>query len=114
MLNYYKPEGSGVHTIRVTFMYKDYIGHIAFRVGGNCKGAMLLDSSFLEVHDQTDINQYVENDCSFSFCGDNDEDECFTAILKNVAGDELTVIEDAIDFANMIIGIEIAEYEPKD
>lgn len=114
MLNYYKPEGSGVHTIRVTFMYKDYIGHIAFQIGGNCKGSALLDSSFLEYHDQDDIDRYDENDCHFKFCGDNDDDACFTATLKNAEGDELWVIEDPVDFANMIVGIEIAEYEPKD
>lgn len=114
MLNYYKPEGSGVHTIRVTFMYKDYIGHIAFQIGGNCKGSALLDPSFLEYHDQDDIDRYVENDCHFKFCGNDEDEEYFAVTLKNANGDELLVEDNPLNFANMIVGIEIAEYEPKD
>lgn len=49
MINYYDPNFQGVHVIRVTFMQWDYIGHVAFEIGGNCKGAELMDFTFWSV-----------------------------------------------------------------
>ena len=49
MISSYDPNFQGVHTIRVTFMQWDYIGHVAFEIGGNCKGAELMDFTFLSV-----------------------------------------------------------------
>ena len=43
MISSYDPNFHGVHTIRVTFMQWDYTGHVSFEIGGNCKGAELLD-----------------------------------------------------------------------
>lgn len=48
MISSYDPNFRGVHTIRVTFMQWDYTGHVSFEIGGNCKGAELLDFTFLE------------------------------------------------------------------
>ena len=72
MINYYDPNFQGVHVIRVTFMQWDYIGHVAFEIGGNCKGAELMDFIFLECDNQEDIDRYSENDCQFSY----DSEKC--------------------------------------
>lgn len=47
MISSYDPNFRGVHTIRVTFMQWDYTGHVSFEIGGNCKGAELLDFTFI-------------------------------------------------------------------
>lgn len=99
----------GVHTIRVTFMQLDYIGHIAFEIGGNCKGAALLNSDFLIDLDEGDIERFVENDCDFAI-----DDHIFSVNLKNGNGDILIVkdYEDEID--NMIVGFEIVDFVKKE
>ena len=106
MINFYDPNFQRVHVVRVTFMQWGYIGHVAFKIGGNCKGAFLLDFTFLEYDVQEDIDLYTENDCQFSF---DDEYEIYRATLKNANGDELEVEGDTEDFKDMVIGIEIAE-----
>lgn len=105
MINYYDPNFQGVHVIRVTFMQWDYIGHVAFEIGGNCKGAELMDFTFLECDNQEDIDCYSENDCQFSF---DEENEVYTAVLKNADGDTLEVEGNEDDFKAMAVGIEIA------
>ena len=67
MLKYYDPNFRGVHVVRATFMAWDYVGHVAWPIGGNCRGAAMLDTDFLECDTQEDIDRYVENDCQFSF-----------------------------------------------
>lgn len=106
MINYYDPNFRGIHVIRVTFMQWGYVGHVAFKIGGNCKGADLLEFTFLECDNQEDIDLYTENDCGFSF---DEENEVYTAVLKNADGDELEVEGDTEDFKDMVGGIEIAE-----
>jgi hypothetical protein len=71
MISSYDPNFRGVHTIRVTFMQWDYTGHVSFEIGGNCKGAELLDFTFLECDNQEDIDRYSENDCQFSYDEEN-------------------------------------------
>ena len=43
MIDFYDPNFQGIHVIRVTFMQWNYVGHVSFRIGGNCKGAEVLD-----------------------------------------------------------------------
>lgn len=80
------------------------IGHVAFKIGGNCKGAELMDFTFLECDNQEDIDCYSENDCQFSF---DEENEVYTAVLKNADGDTLEVEGNEDDFKAMAVGIEI-------
>ena len=95
MISSYDPNFQGVHTIRVTFMQWDYIGHVAFEIGGNCKGAELMDFTFLECDNQEDIDRYSE------------ENEIYTAVLKNADGNALEVEGNEADFKAMAVGIEI-------
>ena len=46
--NYNPVQGRNIHTVRVTFMDGEYTGHIAFEVGGNCRGSDFLNYDFLE------------------------------------------------------------------
>jgi hypothetical protein len=109
MLEKYDPNVEGTHIIRVTFMQWDYVGHISYKMGGNCRGMDLLDGAFLECDNQEDIDRYVENDCAYAY----DEDaNMFSAILHNAVGDELEVESDT-DFGEMVVAIEISELIPE-
>lgn len=105
MINFYDPNFCGTHIVRVTFMQWNYVGHVAFAVGGNCKGAALLDADFLGNHNQDDIARYDENDCRISF---DENEEIFTAAFRNKDGDILEVEGDAEEFRDMIVSVEIA------
>ena len=110
MLEKYDPNICfGRHTIRITLMHWDYVGHVAVEVNGNCKGAILLDPCYIVEADEDDIQHFVENDCNFS-----KESGIFSAKLKNQKG-EILEIEDFVDeIENLIVGIEIVDYVQKE
>lgn len=64
----------------------------------------MLDFTFLECDNQEDIDRYSENDCQFSY---DEENEVYTAVLKNADGDTLEVEGDECDFKGMAVAIEI-------
>lgn len=103
--NYNPNSGNAVHTVRITLMYHDYVGHIAYEIGGNAKGADLLDANCIGYDTQEDIERYVENDCAFSV----DEDyDCYRATLHNENGDTLEVDGDADEMRDMVVSIEFS------
>ena len=113
MLTNYDPKmaRSAVHTVRVTFMMWGYAGHIAYEIGGTCRGADLLDCNFLESDNADDIGRYVENDCNFTF---DEEDECYKATLTNANGETLDVDGGDESFRNMVVAIEFSAVRPKE
>lgn len=54
---------------------------------------------------QEDIDRYSENDCQFSY---DEENEVYTAVLKNADGGTLEVEGDEYDSKAMAVAIEIA------
>lgn len=94
-----------IHTIRVTFQTENYIGHIAYTMGGNCQGLDLLDYD-PDCIDSDEITNYVENDCKFSF---NDDAEVFSLTLTNPDGDTLQGDYDDDELRNLIVAIEIVD-----
>ena len=102
MLKYYDPNFRGVHVVRATFMAWDYVGHVAWPIGGNCRGAAMLDTDFLECDTQEDIDRYVENDCQFSF---DEESQTYSAILHREDGDTLEYSgdEDAVSYTHLTL-----------
>ena len=99
MIDFYDPNFQGIHVIRVTFMQWNYVGHVSFRIGGNCKGAEVLDLFSLEF----DIS-FIENDCRLCF---DDDYNIYHVTLKNTDGDELEVEGDIEEIKDMIVSIEI-------
>lgn len=110
--NYNPVQGRNIHTVRVTFMDGEYTGHIAFEVGGNCRGSDFLNDDFLEEDMQEEIEQYVENDCDFRF--HDVEDGYFTATLADPDGNLLYVDGDSADMSKRIVRIEIAGVRPSE
>ena len=89
-----------VHTVRVTLMQEDYIGHVAYEVYGNYVGADALDVDyFLET-----AEKFTENDCEFEWLED-----FFSATLRNADGDELPVSGMYTDLRRLIVGMEIVD-----
>lgn len=113
MLDRYEPEQRGVHTIRVTFAYENYFGHVAFEMGGNCKGASILKEGvdYWETCDEDDIERLKENDCDLTLHVDDDDDYGFALRLKNKDGDVCTFsdLSDS-ELQDMIISIEFTDY----
>ena len=94
------------HTVRITFMVDEYEGHIAFNIGGNCRGAALLNTDFLDTDTQDDIDRYIENDCSFC-CHEDSGDGYFFAVLTDSNGDTRRVEGTGEKMKDMIVRIEI-------
>jgi len=109
MLNNYDPNiWDAVHVVRVTLTMFNYVGHVAFEIGGNCRGKDILESGLDFLEDPGVMN---ENDCQFTFHEDEEE---WTAVLKNPDGDELTIEEsDFREIERMITAIEIVEHNPR-
>lgn len=106
MIKDYDPNFRGVHVVRVTFMQWDYVGHVAYAIGGNCRGSDLLSGDFLETDIQEDIDRYPENDCDFTF---HEAGEFYSATLRNSKGDTLEVDGDENEFKAMVVSIEFSE-----
>ena len=89
-----------VHTVRVTLMQEDYIGHVAYDVYGNCTGADELDVDyFFET-----AEKFTENDCEFEWLED-----FFSATLRNKNDDKLQVSGMDSDLRRLIVGMEIVD-----
>ena len=89
-----------VHTVRVTLMQEDYIGHVAYEVYGNYVGADALDVDyFVET-----AEKFTENDCEFEWIED-----FFSATLRNESGDKLPVSGMDSDLRRLIVSMEITD-----
>ena len=98
-----------VHTIRITLMRYDYTGHIAYNIGGNCKGASLLETSTLfECWSQDELERFTENDCELRY---DEYYEIFTAVLLNDEGQTLGIEADESEIQDMVVCIEIVKIE---
>ena len=91
------------HTIRVTFQTENYVGHIAYEMGGNCQGLDVIDFDPDNIS-QDEIDSYTENDCNLSF---DEDDEFFRITLTNPDGEQLQCEREDEDFKNLIVAIEI-------
>ncbi len=107
MIKSYNPNiTEATHTVRITLMQWDYIGHISRMVDGNCKGAELLNVDCFECDNQEDIDNYVENDCKLSY----DEDyDIYTVIFTKPSGRTLTIVGDEGTMKKMVVSIEFSE-----
>lgn len=95
-----------IHTIRVTFQYQEFKGHIGYEVRGNCRGLNVMDVDF-DCIDNDDINNLKENDCSFNW---NEEYEVYELVLKDKEGNtcEINDIEER-EINDYVVAIEIID-----
>lgn len=103
MIERYDPNiDSGIHTIVVTIQQWEYTGHITKKIGGNCKGKDIIDFDF-ECEDGS-----LENDCNLKY---DEKYGLFSATLKDSVGNTMDFEEDAEVFNDMIVGIEIVDFQ---
>lgn len=122
MIDKYTPESTeNTHTVRITFNNDGFIGHIAFTMGGNCKGADILECGvdYFDTCDADDIARLTENDCKLKLHADDEDWEpWFSLELSNpkYAWGEDTLQYDEIevnDLKNLIVGVEIIDCVPE-
>lgn len=89
----------GKHTVLVKLQKFDFSGCIYDTILGPCKGRDILDFDF---ENWTNVE---ENDCN---CKENNG--LFSATLTNESGNNIEVFGDAQDFNNMIVKIEIVNF----
>lgn len=102
MKNYDPNITNGIHTVKITLQQWEYVGHIFKKIGGNCKGRNILDFDF-----ECEEGE-LESDCEL-LCGA--DYEFYRAFLKNESGDTLEVNGEPEEFNNMIVAIEILDFE---
>ena len=105
-----------VHTLRITFNHEGYVGHIAYELGGNCKGLDIIcrAADFFEECDKDDIKKLVENDCELSFDFDYEDEAAFCLTLTK-GSDKLMfndITEDEVK--EMVVSVEIVACEKED
>lgn len=108
MIDYYNPNiYSGVHTVRITLMEWDYVGHIAYKIGGNTRGASLLDADFFDYADEDDLENLTENDCGLEWLEDS---ATYQLVLTNPAGEQIQEEWEADELKNMVVSIEFVRH----
>lgn len=95
---------SRLHTVRVTFQWQQYKGHIAYEVGGRSLGLNAMDVDF-EMWDMSDIYNLKENDCKFNW---NEEHDSWELILRDEYGNECEMNDiEENEINNYVVGVEI-------
>lgn len=105
MKNYDPNIWEGIHTVRITIQQWEYVGHITYKIGGNCKGRDILDFDF-ECEDNDSI---LENDCNLIF----HENGYISVTLTDEAGNKAEFEEEASEINKMIVSVEIIEFVEK-
>ncbi len=107
MLENYNIYREGVTTIKVTFQNENYKGYVTQKVTGRCKGRNLL-SFDLELCRE---DEFEENNCQLQY---HEENDSYTAVLEAEDGDLLEVNGNASYFNNMIVALEIIDFDEND
>ncbi len=102
MENYNVSIRDGVHRVKVTLQQWKYVGHIWTNMGGNCYGKAILDFDF------ECVDGSLENDCELKY---HEDEDWFSAALKDKDGNICKVDGSASDFNDMIVAIEIIDYK---
>ena len=89
-----------VHTVRVTLMQEDYIGHVAYEVYGSYTGADVLAVDYF----LATAEKFTENACEFEWIED-----FFSAALQNASGGKMSVSGMDTDLRRLIVGMEITD-----
>lgn len=108
---------TSTHTIRLTLNRDGYVGHIAFTMGGNCRGSEILECGvdYFDTCDAEDIQNLIENDCNLELhAGDEDWEPWFSLELTKPGSDTDVLQYDDIDvedLKNLLVGVEIIACE---
>lgn len=93
----------GTHTIEVTLQVWEYTGTFQYRVGGNMRGAHLME----DAEDTLTYTPIHKNDCKLKII----DEEYFHCVLKDKDGNELFTDGELYEMSNIIVGIRFVEFE---
>lgn len=103
-LNY----GYGVHTIKVSLQDGEFKGSFTHTIGGNCKGAGLLDFDISVVDQESLKKHYKFIDCKVER---PDDDNYLLVTLTDSSGETCQSEVEDDEFQNMIVGVEIIDFK---
>lgn len=109
MNSYNVAPGSYVtHTARITLMEDCYKGYVSIEIGGNCRGASILESA-IDFFD--DPSSFTSN-CNFVCIFDDDDKPWFSFVLSDGNGNEAAYVDVELrELMNMMVAVEIIEYQ---
>ena len=99
--------GYGVHTIKVSLQDGEFKGSFTHTVGGNCKGAALLDFD-ISTEDGEQIEKFEKQGCSIKR---PDDDQYLLVTLTDPSGETCQAEVDDDEFMNMVVGVEIIDFQ---
>lgn len=94
----------GTHTCRLTLMERDFVGHITFKIGGNCRGASILETALEYLEDPARL----ESDCLFKCY---DDGSMYSVVLSNGETTCCYLDMDYDELSDMIVAVEIIDYQ---
>ncbi len=100
MKNYDPNVDWGTHIVEVTIQMWEYLGHLKFKIRGNCKGLSVMK----DVEDLGTNEDIIWNDCAFKI---NEDEEWFSCKLKDADGNILEHADSLDCLSDMIVKIEI-------
>lgn len=106
MKNYNPNIRWGTHVIEVTLQQWEYKNTVVFTMGGNTKGASILDSALSGIFD----NIFIENSGNLRELEGSDGEEWFGVILVNSDGEEMECEDEMMYFDDYVVGVRIIDY----
>lgn len=97
------PGTYGYHTCRLTLMEQSYVGHVTFKIGGNCHGLSILESALEYLEDPCGF----ESDCQLRY----DVEECEYSFVLSDGEKSLEYEVDYYELSDMIVAVEIIDYQ---
>lgn len=96
--------GFGVHTCRITLMEREFVGHITFKIGGNCRGQSILEVALECLEDPSKF----ESDCQLRY-----DEETYEYSFVLFDGEKNFEYEGIYysDLSDMIVAVEIIDYK---
>ena len=96
----------GRHLVKVTLMDGSYKGHVTVKIGGNCMGRSVLDAA---VEALGNPQTFADCDCRLTCC----DEDVYEMTLIDDGGDELDLVVDDRELDDMIVCVEIVDFQPQ-
>lgn len=99
---------TGTHTIQVTFQYKQYIGTLTYRVGGNCKGLDLLSGNPLDAFGPDDFSALQTENMKLRY---DEYADVFMVIFNPNSPNSLEMELEPREVEQLIVKVEIIDFQ---
>lgn len=99
---------TGTHTIQVTFQYKQYVGSLTYRVGGNCKGLTLLSDNPLEEFGPDDFDALQTENMKLRY---DEYADVFMVIFNPDSPNSLEMELEPREVEQLIVKVEIIDFQ---